>query len=1077
MSNIKVYRASAGSGKTHRLTGDYLQMAFAEDFRNILAVTFTNKATAGMKGRILEELFMLSQGKDSAFAGIAGATGAAARINAAGLLEAILQKYAWFSVSTIDSFLSGIFKSFLLEIGVSSIYDIELNQDAVLEKITASLFEKVDSNPELRHWLSRFARERIETGSGWDMKKQIMSLGGELFKESWKLMEESGRRKFADKDFLNSYRQELLAIQNTYLSTLKKTGQEAMQAITSRGLTAADFKQTNRGIYGHFLSWSEGNPRDLNSYALACVYDPGEWEGKGPNREAVAALRDELLGKLLQDVWVHMQENLALYKTAEAILGHFHTIGILGDLSAGLQQLTREENKILLSEAAALLRDIVGENDASFVFEKAGNLYRNFMVDEFQDTSLIQWQTLVPLVKNGLSENGFCMLVGDVKQSIYRWRNGDWELLAGKAMNDLHPFAGTTEDLATNWRSTPEVITFNNFLFGKLPNILQSQYNSEVAASALQPESISQEQIISLYMGNGQLVSEKMKDARGFVRLYCMKKDREQPGTEEMVAANLPAMIARLLHQGFRLRDMAILVRRKTEGNTVTRLLREHSGRELEGKIRQFDFISEENLYLDESPAVYMLLAALKYFACPADKINLVSLVHAWNSRTGKNILQNDMLSAKAGNEELLKHLPEPFTGALQAMRRLSLVALCEQIIPALELDKDPAASPYLMAFMDQVLSFSKGEKGGVAAFLEWWDGNRDKFSLTVNENQDAIRVMTIHKSKGLQFRVVFVPFCDWPLDHGSRMGNILWCNTHGHPFNMLEKVPVRYSSGLAETLFAPDYFREKQKAYIDNLNLLYVALTRAEQGLVVFAPYGDKEKEMKTTGDLLYSCASGIRPDDSVEFTIHPGAFDGEGLTIEYGEITAEWKKKPASTEDHAGRIMDHYPVSPFAERLTIAYRGKEFFEQGESQVGEGLLRGRVMHELFSLIRSKEDISAAADRMISQGKLPKARRENIIAGVRELLSQPIAGEWFSGEWIVFNESDLLVPGTGIRRPDRVMVKNKQAVVVDYKFGLIEDRQYEAQVKDYCRLMQEMGHSDVQGFIWYVGLKKTVKVV
>lgn len=1072
-----MYRASAGSGKTHRLTGDYLQMAFAADFRNILAVTFTNKATAGMKGRILEELYKLSQGKDSAFGEIAGATGAAARINAAGLLENILQKYAWFSVSTIDSFLSGIFKSFLLEIGVSSIYDIELNQDAVLEKATAGLFEKVDGNPELKHWLSRFARERIETGSGWDMKKQIMSLGAELFKESWKLMEESGRQKFTNKDFLNLYRRELLSIQSSYTNTLRKAGQEAMQAMNARSLTAADFKQTSRGIYGHFKSWSEGNPRDLNSYALACVTEPGEWEGKGPNREAAAALRDELLGKLLQQSWEYMQGNSALFKTAEAILGHFHTMGILGDLSAGLQQLTREENKILLSEAAALLRDIVGENDASFVFEKAGNLYHNFMVDEFQDTSLIQWQTLVPLVKNGLSENGRCMLVGDVKQSIYRWRNGDWELLAGRAMDDLHPFAGDTQDLATNWRSTPEVISFNNSLFGRLPHMLQSQYNSELAESALPPGALPQDQVISLYGGKGQLVSDKLKDAKGFVRLYCMKKDKEQPKPEEVVAAQLPGMIARLLDEGFRLRDMAILVRRKTEGDTVTRLLREHSGRELEGKIRQLDFISEENLYLDESPAVYMLLAALRYIAWPADKINLVSLVHAWNSRNGKDILQKDLLSAKANEEELLKQLPEAFTGALQAMRRLSPVALCEQIIPALELDKDPAASPYLMAFMDQVLGFSTGERGGVAAFLQWWDENRDKFSLTVNENQDAIRVMTIHKSKGLQFRVVFVPFCDWPLDHSSRMGNILWCNTHGHPFNMLEKVPVRYSSGLAETLFAPDYFREKQKAYIDNLNLLYVALTRAEQGLVVFAPYGENEKGLKTTGDLLYSFAAEIQPGNRERFVLHNNAFEREGFTMESGEITSEWKKKPASAEDHADRLMDHYPVWPFTERLTIAYRGKEFFEQGETPAGEGLLRGRVMHELFSLIKGKEDIPMAADRMISQGKLPRARREDIIAGVRELLSDPVAGDWFSGEWTVFNESDILVPGAGIRRPDRVMVKDKQAVVVDYKFGLSEDKQYETQVKDYCRLMQEMGHGDVQGFIWYVELKKTVRVL
>lgn len=1067
MSRTTVYRASAGSGKTHRLTGDYLKMAFAGAFQQILAVTFTNKATAEMKGRILEELYKLSKGEASAFRELAGATDAAASINAGRLLENILQKYAWFSVSTIDSFLSGIFRSFLLEIGVSSVYDIELNQDVVLEKITTRLFENVENNADLQHWLSRFARERIESGKKWEMKKEIMQLGQELFKESFKLIEAGTKQKYADRDFLNAYRQQLFAIQKNYENTLKEAGKRAMDAINARGLSAGDFKQGSRGIYGLFKGWSLGQVKEPNSYALKCLDDAEEWLGKGENRTAVAALRDELLMKLLTDTLAYTNARGALYHTCESVLGHFHTMGILGDLLKNLQQLSREENKILLSEAAALLRDIVGENDASFVFEKAGNLYLNFMVDEFQDTSLIQWQTLMPLAKNGLSENGNSMLVGDVKQSIYRWRNGDWELLAGRAVADLLPFENETIDLATNWRSAPTVIDFNNSLFAMAPAVLQEQYNTALREALAETEVSAVDQIVDLYRGEGQLVSPARKDAKGFVKLWCVEK--EKGADVDPVLENLPATIASLLDKGFRLRDIAILVRRKFEGDKVTRVLREQSGKEIGGKTYHFDFISDENLYLDESPAVYLLIAALRYLAFPNDKINLTALVHAWNKEKKSALLPDELLRA-GSSAGLETHLPEDFTTDVTRIRQLALVSMAEELIKIFALDAQPAATPYLMAFMDQLVQFSSTERGGPAAFLSWWDENKDKFSLTVNESQDAIRVMTIHKSKGLQFRVVIVPFCDWEFDHNYRKTNILWCKTPGPPFDQLEKVPVKYARKLSDTLFAPDYFREMQKAYIDNLNLLYVALTRAEQGLVVFAPYETrKDPAIKTCSDLLSHYAKDYLANNSVEdITVTEKPFDREGLLIEWGELTSEWAESGRQEEAVHALKLDDYPFFPFTERLAITYQGEGFFEEVKPAEGQGPGRGRVMHELFSLIKTKNDIEKAVDLIISRGMLAKAHREIILTQVQEKLAHPLAKSWFEEGWKIFSEADILVPGKGIKRPDRVMVKGKEAVVVDYKFGLAEDKKYDRQVAEYCALMQEMGYTPVTGFIWYV---------
>jgi ATP-dependent exoDNAse (exonuclease V) beta subunit len=382
------------------------------------------------------------------------------------------------------------------------------------------------------------------------------------------------------------------------------------------------------------------------------------------------------------------------------------------------------------------------------------------------------------------------------------------------------------------------------------------------------------------------------------------------------------------------------------------------------------------------------------------------------------------------------------------------------------------------MAFMDQVVQFSSTERGGPAAFLAWWDENRDKFSLTVNESQDAIRVMTIHKSKGLQFRVVIVPFCDWSLDHDSRKNNILWCGTTGEPFHMLEKVPVRYSSGLAETAFAPDYFHEKQKAYIDHLNLLYVALTRAEQGLIVFAPFAESKNGLKTAGELMAHFANDFLANNSVEdIQVTENPFGSEGLSIEWGGAVAERAEEKASAGESASLGFTDYPFYPFTGRLAVTYQGEGFFERAEEAGNRGQARGRVMHELFSLIYTKDDVEKATDLLIGQGKLPGANREAIIRRVKEIIQEPAVAEWFDKVWKVFNEWDILIPGKGIKRPDRVMAKDKRAVVVDYKFGTGEDKKYDRQIEEYCNLLKEMGYEGVTGYVWYVEGNKINRVV
>ncbi len=1084
MSNIIVYKASAGSGKTHRITQDYLKLAFASNFQNILAVTFTNKATAEMKGRILEELYKLSKGDKSDFIDLAGGTTERAKIVSSILLENILHNYSRFSVSTIDSFLSRIFRSFLHESGVNSIYDIELNKNHVLEKVTEMLFENVENNPDLKNWLTSFAFENINRGKSWEIQEDLMKLGAEILNESFKLMDENTRNKYSNKEYLNKIRELIIALESDYENKITNYGKLAMDSINSAGLISSDFKQGTRGVYNLFNQWSEGVMAEPNSYAINCLNDPNEWCSKSKNKIDVEALRDKLLMQILSKTISFININRRIYKSCKLVLNQYYAIGILGDLSKNLLQHTRKENKILLSEAGALLCNIVGENDASFVFEKAGNLYKNFMFDEFQDTSLIQWKTLMPLVKNGLSENGNCMIVGDVKQSIYRWRNGDWELLAGRALVDLNPFQNTVEDLKTNWRSAPEIVKFNNNVFIEAPQILQNQFNSGFAEQEKENQLFFTDSISSLYKGEPQLISNKTFDSDGFVKLYFLKKGNKNEASltipTEVIHEKLPGIIIQLLDKGFQLKDIAILVRKKSEGDKITKALSEASGKSIDGKTYNFSFISDENLYLDESPAVNILLAAIRYISNQSDLINLTSLIHSWNHEKRPDNFPNEFIfrSIRANGQDFHQFLPGQFIKELELLAQLPLISLAEEIIKIFELGNDEIAAPYLMAFMDQVVHFNSTERGSPARFIEWWDKNKDSFSLSVNDNQNAIRVLTFHKSKGLEFKIVIIPFCDWTLNHDSRQNNIIWCNTTVAPFNMLDKIPVRYSDKMAETLFAADYFQEKQKAYIDNLNLLYVGLTRAKLGLIVFAPFEDNEKELKTSGDLLEIVCRNLLKNCSTG-DIHGTSkdFDYEGWQFESGTITTVTNSNKPPAENNQSVSLDKYPIYPFINRLTIKYQGEGFFETDRTVKDTLAVRGKVMHELFSLIKTRHDIEKAIDLLISKGKIELAERTNIINRVNEIVDLPEVKQWFAGECKILTEAEILIPGKGIKRPDRVMIANNTVIVVDYKFGEFKDKKHEIQVREYCKLMQEMGYEIVQGYILYFELKKVSKVV
>ena len=1060
---LQVYRASAGAGKTFALTMEYFKIVFNSplEYKNVLAVTFTNKATEEMKSRIVRELNKLAEGQKSDYREdlkrSLRLSDEQVKARAEVLRTLLLHDYGRLAVTTIDRFFQRVIKAFTRELGIFPGYNVELDSDYVLQRAVDQVMQRMNKDRELGAWITELMNDSVEDARSWSVKSKIAELGKELFGESYMLFDKDVQERFSDRDFLKIYKRFLQGIITGFEKRLQEYGRIGCVFMEEQGLHVEDFKGGKRSAVTLFYKLKDKNLDGITATIRKAVDNLDEWVTKSMDAASRARVEDAYttLNTWLRESVEFYDEHLRDYVSARLLSGNLYQLGILNDLYGEVRDYCDEKGLMLLSDTTRLLNTLIAGNDTSFLFEKTGNFYKHVMIDEFQDTSTMQWANFRPLIVNTLAEGGRAMLVGDVKQSIYRWRNGDWRLLAEGVERDFTAFGTDNIVLGHNWRSSREIVEFNNRFFVQAAGQLKELYDAECGEDNVYSRSIAE-----AYNKPEQLVS---RPGNGYVEIR-FGEEKQEEGSDTVIMEEVVAIVNDTVRRGGHLKDCVILVRNGKEGAFAADYLIEYNKRE--GIPFPVTFISNDSLYVSSSPYVELIINVLRYMVEPYDAVNRTVLLY--NYRTfvkGENTAEDDELFKAGGQaESFLDTLDIPFLREPERLVSGSLFEITEEIIEAFGLKNRTEELPYLIAFQDILFEYERNNTNSLPVFLEWWEKEKDKKVLSTSEETDAVRILTIHKSKGLEFKSVIIPFCAWDLDD-TRHGRRIWCRNREEGFRDLEYAPLNYSPKLADSHFREDYMEEHMKAYVDNLNLLYVALTRAERELYVlpYAPKISKEGKPSDIGAFLYQVLEQLALPE----------WDGENLCLRIGR--QEVIPVSGKVNDDNTLSLSEYPIYNLNGRVSVRYKYEDYTDP-ENIKTSAVDEGKMLHEIFRRIETVNDIDRAVGDMYRAGLINNDERAVYREQVVGFLKNNVPSEWFDGKYKIINERDILFKGTGKARPDRVMTDGRKAVVVDYKFGRKEEKSYLRQVGFYCKTLRQMGYTDVSGYIWYVTLDKIVPV-
>ncbi len=1049
---FKIYSSSAGSGKTYTLSKEYLYLALQDQnyFPYILAVTFTNKATGEMKQRIVEYLVEFTQGKT-------GSMGKelAVRLSVSEqelierserVLKRILHQYTAFSVQTIDSFFQKVIRSFAKETGIHSGMRLELDASKAQSSITDDLMQSIGKDKKVTDWIIEMSMQNIDDSKSWDVKSKIRNFTRELFTEVFKenriLIEESGKAENID-----VLTKELKTVVEAFENKQKEKATTIKTILLSHGLEAKDFAQGGRGIYKYILDQSAAGNRPPNTYALK-VFNTGEWTAKkGTNKELVDALAQKQLQPLLEQLIGHYQSEVKNYTTAVVVQKNLYLMGLISKLSTLLHTYKEENNVFLISDSSDFLNQIVVGSDAPFIYEKTGSWFNHYLIDEFQDTSNLQWKNFKPLIENSLSQGYFNMVVGDVKQSIYRWRGGDWQLLLHGIEKDIGALLTERENLATNYRSQSKVIQFNNaFFLYQIKYLVQHALDSgETSSEALQ---ILKDKIESAYEDVAQKTPVHLAEANeGFVTVKAFPKEEAVTFKEQVLEA-LPGQLERLQDQGYVLEDVAFLVRTSAEASLLVNFMMDFktSKNAREGYV--YDVISDEALKIYTSESVTVMLAYLKWAINPDDDISR-TIVQSWiQEASEKKLLPDTIYVEKLMGPENIK---EPCF-------QLPLIELVEELLRAFALNQVQREMAYIQRFKDVIFEYMSNFSSDIAGFLEWWAEKGHTFVIMPGKGLNAARILTIHKSKGLQFKVVMVPFCNWSGLSGKN--EILWA--HSDLLKENGMIPLTYSNALAGTHFAPAFYFELFLRYKDDLNLLYVAFTRAEEGLVVYTKHSESKKSTSVSA-WINACIA----NPAFELSSN---YDEEGLTFTMGQLM---KKEDAVQDTTEAVHLPEVHSIPWLGRISVRTAYADLFDgQENDKINYGLL----VHDFLASIEYASDLEYASKKFLSQGfGATQVIKKQVIDKVKKMLQNEQIKTWFDPSWEVKNEMNMLDGQGNFLRPDRVIILGGKAVVIDYKTGG-QNKMHSNQVQEYMEVVSEMGYEQVEGYLLYLENIEIVKV-
>ena len=1066
---LTVYKASAGSGKTFTLATEYIRLLVEnpQSHRNILAVTFTNKATEEMKMRILSQLYGIWKHlpeSDNYLTNIQEKTGLAPNVisERAGMaLNNLTHNYNYFRVETIDTFFQSVLRNMARELDLTTNLRIGLNDYLVEELAVDQLIEDLTTTDVMLQWILKYIMENISDDKSWNVIAQIKKFGQNIFKDYYKEVSLTLEQKMSEAGFFENYTTCLRDLRKAAEEHMKEIGESFFDTLEGEGLSVDDLSSKQRGIASFFNKLRKGtfDPSIITPTVANHIENTEKWCPKAhPRRDAVLQVVESSLIHILKCAVEAQEKQWKIFQSANLTLRHLNQLRLLSSIEKKVRELNETENRFLLSDTQQLLHSLIDGSDSPFIFEKIGTQLQHVMIDEFQDTSTIQWQNFKVLLAETMShEDGSNLIVGDVKQSIYRWRSGDWRLLNG-IEQQFNSMLMEIKSLSTNYRSTRNIINFNNTFF---------RHAAKVEYQALEElECDEREQLEKAYADVEQKVPDG-KNNEGRVTIELLPNEEYQ----EAVLEHTVEYVRELINEGVSQKDIAILVRYNFHIPLIAQYFLEN--------LPEVSIVSDEAFRLDASGAVCLMIQALHLLLHPDDQLTKAAIVKTWLCAVQGKKLTDDQFMI-AGNN-LDEYLPEAYISHFEELLTLPLYELAEKIYSIFQLHRLEGQGAYLCAFYDHLANYVNENTTDIQSFLTEWDENLSKKTIQSDET-NGIRLISIHKSKGLEYDHVIIPFCDWTLEKST--DNIIWCQPTEAPYNDLPIAPIDYSPKMMGTIYEKDYLHEHLQNTVDNLNLLYVAFTRAAKSLYVIGKRGAKNSRSA----LIELCLP-LVAESMPEAQLNGMENDEADIVFEFGTF----ETSISSSASISGRVSSN-PFLQKSEAISVSIRtydskvnfrqsnrSRDFIE-GEDidQQSRYIQAGNVLHEIFSTIQTEKDIPDALQRLQFEGILydEEMTAERITSMLRKRLSDHRVASWFSSRWTLFNECTILSVEDGEvheHRPDRVMTDGNEWIVVDFKFGH-PDPEYHAQVRRYMDLLVSMGHQNIKGYLWYVYSNKIEEV-
>lgn len=1064
---LNVYKAGAGSGKTFTLSSEYIKKLVVRpnSYRNILAVTFTNKATGEMKTRILSQLYgiwkhlpdskqylskisedlSMSEEQISKMSGVA--------------LQYILHDYNHFRIETIDTFFQSVLRNIARELDLTANLRIDLNDKQVESEAVDMMIENLHNKDAILDWILSYINENVQEDKSWNVIGEIKKFGQNIFVDQYKAHYSEFETAFSSPSFFDSFRKKMIAIRKKSENDIVEIGKKFFEEAEKDGLECDDFTQKTRGVWVYFSNLNDGkfDENAPNTYVRAALLDPDSWltasKREQKRGQYVLDLVCSKYFQMLNDAEKCRSAAMKSYFSADITLQNIYQLRLLNSIEREVRALNSDANRFLLSDTPSLLHALIKDSDAPFIFEKIGIQLDYIMIDEFQDTGIMQWQNFKVLLEECMSRSKEGnLIVGDVKQSIYRWRSGDWRLL-----NDITSQFSNHEErvniklLDSNYRSERNIIDFNNTLF---------QEASQYEANKLQQETDDDtyaEQLKRAYADVCQQVPPD-RGNNGFVSVSLLPKEEYKERTLEIIKET----IDQLLSKGLKPRNISILARRNDDIQDIADYFAKSAS--------HIPIVSDEAFMLENSVAVNILVCALRLIVHPEDAISRAFIVKMYQKYILNHIefTDNDILLETSKD---IHSLPKAFEVNRESIKKLPLYDMVRQLSIIFELDKLNAESAYISTFYDQLTTFISENPADIESFLSEWDNTIHTEKIQTS-NVDGVKIMTIHKCKGLEFDNVIVPFCDWKIDDRS----LIWCSPQVEPYSSLPIIPINYSfKKLKRTIYKDDANMEIFQKRVDSLNLLYVAFTRAAHNLFIIGKRGDSSLCSKIIEDSIPNVC------DKIGMQLVSGSDSDASTTLSYsyGELYV-----PSGQSREASRNLFLQSAEELTTSIHLYDNGAKFIQSNESrdfieekETDESktyIKQGLVLHRLFSSIRTDEDIENSVRKLEFEGVLNDSGmdKQHLLSFLNKRIHSPKTADWFSHKWHLFNECSILTRemSTGLAatyRPDRVMTDGEQVVIVDFKFGHPRP-EYRQQVLQYMSLIAEMGYKSIKGYLWFV---------